>query len=573
MPRLSGGNVRAIACADDGKTIAATGTSQAIYITTDGGMSWVRDSSCACRRLHACAACALTACVLRCSCARTAALPLLSMRSADALCRCTPFVSLHSVQRTTQPVPNATFSTVTSWAGLAMSKDGKTLLAAPELASRPVYVSYDLGQTWCALFRSVCACGFTKPCAPPRQHRAAASTHPPRRPVLRCGMHGLRNHAVLRPQGHRSVSRMRACMTSACWLTAGRLSPCILMQICCSVPHRCRVAETAPAQVCAGAYISPSWVTPSAPASTGAPAPTSTPSVDPSQYVMLGTGTVSGQPPFTVTAFRSTDAGWTWTDIGNGILKANNFTGPGNPDLLSAANDGSLLVVSYFSYVLLISRDLGDSWSALASPVPSSQLRHVRVSANGSVLLASAALSNKLQLSHNGGQNWTGVASIANWAAIAMSNSGCFMAAGSLVAGPIWVSSDYGVSWRNNGTGQGVRTYLAFTMSSDGQRILAANSAALVLSTDGGITWANVTVTDTSGNTARAWRDAVCSADGMRCAAVEAGGYVWMSVDGGSTVRGGIHGADSLDSGSFRWALRLAVYLCCKQRALKVGRS
>lgn len=333
------------------------------------------------------------------------------------------------------------------------------------------------------------------------------------------------------------------CVRVGCVLTAPRL-PSALHH-----PLTCRVTEAppgAPLDSWQAVYISPSWVTPSQ-VDSGVPVPTRTPSADPSQYIVLGAPYNTNNPLFPVRAWRSTDAAWTWTDIYAGIASATTFVSS-NIISMSGASDGSLVAAALTSgntSQLLLSRDLGDSWQNSTVPYAGRSMTRVLVSSNGSVLFASPTTSANeyLRVSYDGAQTWANASEISRWGCIAMSDHGQYMvAAPAVLQGPIRLSSDYGQTWRDTSSlaaGPGSRSWTALTVSSDGQRVIgisAPSAHTLVLSSDSGASWTNLTVADSENSTARTWRDVACSSDGMRCAAVEVTGYLFMSTDGGATV-------------------------------------
>lgn len=263
--------------------------------------------------------------------------------------------------------------------------------------------------------------------------------------------------------------------------------------------------------------------------------------------------------------YTSTDFGTTWKQqraAGN-----TNWTG-----IASSADGSKLSVVSTGdckgSYncsagSILTSNDSGITWTeqntsvsmpwfAVASSLDGSMLTAVNRGGNGS--------NAKIYISSDSGLTWSDVSPIApvnqgyqfvsvtssgNGQYRAAANLGCSNQYGTVTAGTIFTSSNYGSSWTER-TITGDHYWLSVVYSTDGSRLAAFDGGSLdsqnprtagniYISTDNGANWSKAVI---AGD--HYWYGIAISSDGTKLAAVDGGtgktgGYIYTSSDGGAT--------------------------------------
>jgi hypothetical protein len=97
------------------------------------------------------------------------------------------------------------------------------------------------------------------------------------------------------------------------------------------------------------------------------------------------------------------------------------------------------------------------------------------------------------------------------------------------VAGHVYTSTDYGVTWTLQG-GSPTNYWYNIASSADGGRLFAcASPGGVYMSADGGVSWARQSIADQN------WHSVTCSDDGVKAAAVYAstvssGGAYYMQI-------------------------------------------
>lgn len=179
---------------------------------------------------------------------------------------------------------------------------------------------------------------------------------------------------------------------------------------------------------------------------------------------------------------------------------------------------------------IYISADGGATWTRSAAP--SASWSWIAMSSDGSKLAAVAA-NGFLYTSSDYGQTWIARTSTSqNWSGVTLSDDGQRIV-GVVDYGAIYVSTDAGATFAPVAGTDGL-DWRAVASSANGMRLVAAAARfgdraaeqGVYISTDGGATWVPRL---TTGN----WSYAALSADGMRVAALDNGGYPWTSDDGG----------------------------------------
>jgi hypothetical protein len=180
---------------------------------------------------------------------------------------------------------------------------------------------------------------------------------------------------------------------------------------------------------------------------------------------------------------------------------------------------------------IYLSTDAGATWTR--SSAPSDNWTQVSMSTDGTQLAALA--SGVLYTSADSGQTWTPRASGSLWwLGVHLCDDGQRIV-GAAMGGTLQVSTDGGATFTPI-AGMDNSDWRAVAGSSDGMRLVATASLyggdpanqGVYVSGDGGATWAKRLA---NGN----WTYASASADGMRMAVMDQGGYPWISDDGGAT--------------------------------------
>jgi hypothetical protein len=234
-----------------------------------------------------------------------------------------------------------------------------------------------------------------------------------------------------------------------------------------------------------------------------------------------------GKPPtwFTRPSFyTSTNAGAIW--ISNNVPVAVTS----GHSLVSSADGCKLAVMSQQSVglgpLLLTSTNSGANW--MTNNLPGGIWRSVALSADGTRLIV-AGLG--ICLSTNFGGNWTSTNSLSSEAvSIASSADGAELAA--ICGQLIFVSTNVGVTWVQTSAPR--TNWISIASSADGSKLVAAATGFDVIkrsvvngpiytSTNSGMTWVSNSVP------AQYWTSVASSADGNELAAVVFGGGIWVS--------------------------------------------
>jgi hypothetical protein len=243
--------------------------------------------------------------------------------------------------------------------------------------------------------------------------------------------------------------------------------------------------------------------------------------------------------------YGSLDAGLTWL-----------FLNPAASGSVACSTDGTRIIASS-SGAVLTSPDSGATWRQHAL-TPDAQYC-VASSADGTKLIAVgyAGIFGSIYLSADSGDTWTTPAALTNfwlgssWSAVASSAGGTKLAIaaeatigdGSFLPGPIYTSTNSGVSWTLSGAPSNV--WYSLASSADGAKLVAAAYAGpsqiggtglIYISADAGITWTNVSPPTNY------WMSVASSTDGTHLIAVSLfdhstlnPGVVWRSTNSGVT--------------------------------------
>jgi hypothetical protein len=220
--------------------------------------------------------------------------------------------------------------------------------------------------------------------------------------------------------------------------------------------------------------------------------------------------------------YLSTDSGSVWTVTNSSALNWQN---------VACSADGSkLLAATYYGYIYT---NAGHGWQ------PSLGIGYwssLAASAGGTNIIAAIGDGNdgSVYTTTNFGVSWVqngnGIPTSANWAAVASSGIGTTLAA-AVYGGSVYTSVNSGSSW-SVGSGAPVNsTGIALAMSSDGTKMAAAvNNGGIWTSSNSGTSWAQQTNAPTTN-----WTAIACSADGQRLAAAASGGSIYVSGNEGMT--------------------------------------
>lgn len=172
------------------------------------------------------------------------------------------------------------------------------------------------------------------------------------------------------------------------------------------------------------------------------------------------------------------------------------------------------------------------------------------ISNDGSVIFATGAESNDVQISTNSGSTWTQKNLSTSKHAICMTPDGRYMMTGGPTSTYLYLSTDTGTTFNTvTSAGTGANYWYGCAMSDDGQIIYALTyNTGIKKSVDGGSNWTNLTLP-----AGKEWFSVETSADGQIVVATAASQQqVYLSTDGGATF------SLSYTSGSYIRALAMS---------------
>jgi hypothetical protein len=259
-------------------------------------------------------------------------------------------------------------------------------------------------------------------------------------------------------------------------------------------------------------------------------------SADGSRFIAAASNTRSGR------IYLSSDSGQSWVPASAPSI--------GWSAVASSADGNQLLAASVDGAEIYISADSGLTWTATAAPRIGCSA--IASSADGYRVIAGGG--SLVTLPYLGPWRWVNAPSSNDWSAVAVSSDGTKLAAApyltdpgfgrSLVPGQIYTSANSGASWR--ATTAPPNEWSSITFSADGTTLLAAgifdptispnlpSPGGLYVSTNSGTSWRGMGI-------GISWNSAVCSADGIRLAALRSDGLLYLSTNSGARWSTGIN--------------------------------
>lgn len=232
---------------------------------------------------------------------------------------------------------------------------------------------------------------------------------------------------------------------------------------------------------------------------------------------------------------------------------------------LTISEDGSKQYTAPFYDYIYQSVDNGASWKTLTNS-GTHPWRSIASSSDGTKLVAVASYpSGYIYTSTDSGTSWTQRTSpgAQAWYGVDMSADGTKMVAiingnpdGTGNPNGVYTSSDAGATWTVHSSGNSFLRYVA--CSADCNTIITATGYANInKSTDFGASWSALSASGTT----KSWYGITMSSDGTKLAAIDYGGYIYTSTNGGTSwtqqvgagVRNWISISTSSD-GSILWA-------------------
>lgn len=212
-----------------------------------------------------------------------------------------------------------------------------------------------------------------------------------------------------------------------------------------------------------------------------------------------------------------------------GVILAQSWTQTSAPtktwQALAMSADGSKLVAAVNSGGIYTSTDFGATWISNNAPVVTWDA--VTSSADGTRM--AAAYLGGIYTSTNGGATWNPSAVPSYyWFSLACSADGTLLAAETPSGNAVYVSTNFGISWKANSFPTGIYDGRSVGLSASGNRLAAGNNVGIILvSTNLGVNWS--ATNHFTGN----FNSIAVSADGATLAAVYGGGTVYTSTNGG----------------------------------------
>jgi hypothetical protein len=229
--------------------------------------------------------------------------------------------------------------------------------------------------------------------------------------------------------------------------------------------------------------------------------------------------------------YLSNNSGTTWTASTTLSTSQLNFSS------VALSQTGQYILASVTSGNLYVSANTGSSWTTISS-VPVQSWTDVFVSSTGQVMVA-VGTAIQPYVSTNFGTTWSisTLGSAQNYSAVTTSATGQYIAA-SASGGQIYLSTNTGTNWSvlSNST---TANWTSISMSGTGQIIIASangpvNAQSLYLSNNFGLTWTslnNISALPNNGS----WSGVSISTDGLRIVATTNTGYIYTSINAGTT--------------------------------------
>jgi len=220
--------------------------------------------------------------------------------------------------------------------------------------------------------------------------------------------------------------------------------------------------------------------------------------------------------------FISTSSGTNWSSATSLSSSQLNFSSVA----LSATGKYALATVTGGNlYVSANASSGAATWSTVSN---AQTWTYVALSSSGQTMVA-VGTTIQPYVSTNYGTNWSSYGSVQNYSAVAMSSTGQYVAA-TVTAGKIYLSTNAGAYWSmlSNST---TSNWTSISMSSSGQFIIASAGTALYLSTSLGQSWSALANTIGLGF----WSSVSISNDGTRIVATTNSGYIYTSINSGTT--------------------------------------
>jgi hypothetical protein len=192
---------------------------------------------------------------------------------------------------------------------------------------------------------------------------------------------------------------------------------------------------------------------------------------------------------------------------------------------LAMSADGGKLVAAFNSGGIYTSTNFGATWISNNAPILSWDA--LTSSADGTRL--AAAYLGGIYISTDGGATWNPSAvRNAYWYSLACSADGTLLAAATPSGNAVYVSTNFGLSWKTNYFPTGIYDGYSVGLSASGNRIAAGNNIGIILvSPNLGANWS------ATNQLTGSIKSIAVSADGTMLVAVYGGATVYTSTNGG----------------------------------------